>query len=365
MGELLSLQGKKLLIAGGGTGGHLFPAIAVADEWEAQGGAVLFVGTPRGLENRVLPKLGKNLALIKVGKLKGGGILGKLRTVAGLPLALVGALRILRQFKPDVVLGVGGYASAPAVAAARLLFIPTALHEQNAMPGLTNRLLARIAKRIFLSFAAARDHFNHSDMHLTGNPVNSAFHSMDPKPLPDGTKPFEILIFGGSLGARVFGELIPPALEELHRAGFRFKVQHQVQKDSLERVRKFYADCGIDAVTATFFDDMKTVYARADLVICRAGATSVAELSALGKPALLIPYPFAADDHQAANAKAYAASGAGWMRRQEETTKQWLVDFLKKRLENPADLQSAAENARKLATPDAAGDIVQGLITLT
>ncbi|MBF0454047.1 MAG: undecaprenyldiphospho-muramoylpentapeptide beta-N-acetylglucosaminyltransferase [Magnetococcales bacterium] len=355
----------KLLIAGGGTGGHLFPALAVAEQWEALGGEVLFVGTPKGLENRILPQRGKQLALIKVGQYKGGGVLGKLRTLAGLPLALLSAIHIVKNFKPDVVLGVGGYASAPAVAAARLLFIPTALHEQNALPGLTNRLLSRIANKVFISFDAAKDHFSNPNLQLTGNPVHGGFHQMAPKPAPQADRPFQILIFGGSLGARVFGEIVPPALERLKQAGFVFQVQHQVQADRLESVRKAYQQSGIQAETQPFFDDMSAAYAKADLVICRAGATTVAELAALGKPALLIPYPYAADDHQAANAQAFATTGAGWMRRQEEVSPEWLVDFLTERLSHPDTLHTAGQQARSLATPQAATHIVEGLLALT
>ncbi|MBF0445347.1 MAG: undecaprenyldiphospho-muramoylpentapeptide beta-N-acetylglucosaminyltransferase [Magnetococcales bacterium] len=360
----MSCQGKKLLIAGGGTGGHLFPALAICEEWEAQGGEVLFVGTPRGLENRILPQKGKNLALINVGKIKGGGITGRIKTVLGLPMALMSAIKILREFKPDVVLGVGGYASTPAVAAARLLFIPTAIHEQNAMPGLSNRMLSRIATKIFISFSAAKEHFAHKNIQLTGNPVNQEFHNQAIKPPPKEGEPWHILIFGGSLGAKVFGEIVPPALAQLKEEGINFQVQHQVQTDSIEQVQKFYNENNITAQTAAFFHNMSAVYAKADIVICRAGATTVTELSALGKPALLIPYPYAADDHQAANAQAYADKGAGWMRRQEETTPQWLTDFLKQCFKNPAELKSKAQNAKKLATPNAAQDIVKGLLGL-
>ncbi|MBF0383041.1 MAG: undecaprenyldiphospho-muramoylpentapeptide beta-N-acetylglucosaminyltransferase [Magnetococcales bacterium] len=360
----MSNRAKKLLIAGGGTGGHLFPALAICEEWEAQGGEVLFVGTARGLENRILPQKGKNLALIKVGKIKGGGIVGRIKTLLGLPLALLSAINIVRKFKPDVVLGVGGYASAPAVAAARLLFIPTALHEQNALPGLTNRYLSRIATKIFISFQAATEHFSHNNIQLTGNPVNQEFHKQAIKPAPKAGEPWQFLIFGGSLGAKVFGEIVPPALAKLKEAGVNFTVQHQVQEDSLERVQNFYDQNNITAQTATFFQDMAKVYKTADIIICRAGATTVTELSALGKPALLIPYPYAADDHQAANAQAYADKGAGWMRRQEDTDPQWLADFLNKRTQNPQELETTAQNAKKLATPNAAKDIVEGLLGL-
>ncbi|MBF0194041.1 MAG: undecaprenyldiphospho-muramoylpentapeptide beta-N-acetylglucosaminyltransferase [Magnetococcales bacterium] len=360
----MSCQGKKLLIAGGGTGGHLFPALAICEEWETQGGEVLFVGTPRGLENRILPQKGKNLALIKVGKIKGGGITGKIKTLLGLPMALLSAIKIVRNFKPDVVLGVGGYASAPAVAAAKLLFIPTALHEQNAMPGLSNRMLSRIATKIFISFGAAKEHFTHKNIQLTGNPVNQEFHKQAIKPPPTKGEPWQILIFGGSLGAKVFGEIVPPALAKLKEENINFQVQHQVQADNIEQVQEFYNNNNINAKTTSFFQDMSNVYAKADIVICRAGATTVTELSALGKPALLIPYPYAADDHQAANAQAYADKGAGWMQRQEDTSPQWLTEFLKQRTNNPSELKTTAQNAKKLATPNAAQDIVKGLLGL-
>ncbi|MBF0358646.1 MAG: undecaprenyldiphospho-muramoylpentapeptide beta-N-acetylglucosaminyltransferase [Magnetococcales bacterium] len=361
----MNCQGKKLLIAGGGTGGHLFPALAIAEEWEAEGGEVLFVGTPLGLESRIIPQRGKKLALIKVGKIKGGGIKGRIKTIIGLPLALLSAIKIVRNFQPDVVLGVGGYASAPAVAAAKLLFIPTAIHEQNAMPGLSNRVLSHVVRQIFISFAAAKDHFSNPNIQLTGNPVNQTFHHSAIKPPPAKGQPWQILIFGGSMGARVFGEVIPPALAQIKAEGINFQVQHQVQEDSLERVREFYKENNITASTKTFFQDMSKVYAEADIVICRAGATTLTELAALGKPALLIPYPYAADDHQAANAQAFANNGAGWMCRQKEASPEWLAEFLKQRFANPKELQTTAESAKKLATPDAAKSIVKGLLELS
>ncbi|MBF0448614.1 MAG: undecaprenyldiphospho-muramoylpentapeptide beta-N-acetylglucosaminyltransferase [Magnetococcales bacterium] len=357
--------GKRLLIAGGGTGGHLFPAMAIAEAWESMAGEVLFVGTPRGLESRIIPQRGKKLALIPVGQYKGGGLIGKLRTLLGLPMALLRAVKIVRSFKPDIVLGVGGYASAPAVAAARLLGIPTALHEQNALPGLTNRLLSRIAKRIFISFAEAGAYLPVSRTRLTGNPVNHRFHQMAIKPLPKPEEPFRILIFGGSLGARIFSEIVPSALVRLRAAGFDFQVQQQVQEAQLQAVTDFYNQQGITAEIAPFFEDMVQAYQLADLVICRAGATTVSELAALGKPALLIPYPFAADDHQTANARAFAETGAGWMQRQEKMSSEWLSDFLFKRLSNPEELRLTAQQARNRAHPQAASDIVNGLLSLT
>lgn len=356
---------KRLLIAGGGTGGHLFPALAVAEQWEKEGGEVLFVGTPQGLESRILPERGKSLALIRVGRYQGGGILGKLRTILGLPQALLHALRIVRRFQPDVVLGVGGYASAPAVVAARLLAIPTALHEQNALPGLTNRLLSRLASQIFISFEAARGHFSTARVLHTGNPVNHLFHQQPLKPAPRRGEPFHLLIFGGSLGAQVFGERIPPVLAALRQSGRALVVAHQVQANQQEQVQALYERCAMPATVQGFFDNMAERYQQADLVLCRAGATTVAELAALGKPALLIPYPYAADDHQTANAQAFAETGAGWMCPQEQMTPEWLTHFLTERLNQPETLTIAAAQARKLATPLAAQHIVEKLLALT
>ncbi len=361
----MSPAGRRLLIAGGGTGGHLFPALAIAEAWEADGGEVLFVGTPSGLENRLLPQQGKNLALLRVGRIKGGGLTARLRTLLGLPLALLQAVKILRRFRPHVVLGVGGYASAPALVAAALLRLPTAIHEQNAHAGLANRLLGRLVRRIFLSIDAAAPFFPEKRIEITGNPVRAALRrAADDPALLAGDRPFQLLVFGGSLGARIFAETVPPALKLLKKTGIPFRVQHQVQETDLERVTEFYRNEGIDAETAPFFTDMVNAYHRADLVICRAGATSLAELITLGKPALLIPYPFAADDHQTANAASLVAVGGGWMQRQGTLTPEWLATFLEERIIDPQGLLTAGRQAKSLARPDAARDIVRHLLAM-
>ncbi|MBF0612636.1 MAG: undecaprenyldiphospho-muramoylpentapeptide beta-N-acetylglucosaminyltransferase [Magnetococcales bacterium] len=344
-------EAPRLLIAGGGTGGHLFPGLAVADAWQQAGGETLFVGTPHGLEARLLPAQGRALALLQVGKLKGGGIKGRLFTLLGLPLALWQAWQIVRTFRPQVVLGVGGYASAPAVVAAWLAGIPVALHEQNALPGMTNRWLGRLAQKIFISFPQAAAWFGHKHS-FTGNPVRQAL--LQPKGEKTGEQPFHLLVFGGSLGASVFSQVVPPAVKQLHTEGVVLKITQQARQEDLAALAEFYRQAGVDGEVTSFIEDMATAYHASDLVICRAGATSIAELAALGKAALLVPYPHAADDHQTANGQAWAATGGGWMVPQQAFTVPWLVDFLRHWATNRDSLPQEGAKAKQLANPNAA-----------
>lgn len=373
----MTTAGKKLIIAGGGTGGHIFPAIAVADAWEAGGGEVLFVGTPHGLENRLLPQRGKQLVLLTVGQIKGKGMTTRLRTLLGLPGALYSAWKIVRRYRPEVVLGMGGYVSAPTLVAARLLAIPIALHEQNARPGLTNRLLGRIADLIFVSFAESVGTFQamrslarfapsaHPEVLVTGNPVRTALQEESQHPaMPAGNRSFRLLVFGGSQGARIFSDLLPEVLHQIKQHGMPVQVRHQVPQEDLARVQEAYQRLEIDATVAPFFQNMAEAYREADLVICRAGATTVAELAAVGKPALFIPYPHAADDHQTANALAMVGIHGGWMQPQGELTIPWLTDFLLARMADPAGLIAAGHRALSLARPYAAGQIVKHLLLL-
>jgi UDP-N-acetylglucosamine--N-acetylmuramyl-(pentapeptide) pyrophosphoryl-undecaprenol N-acetylglucosamine transferase len=364
-------EGKKLIIAGGGTGGHIFPAIAIADAWEAQGGDVLFVGTPHGMESRLLPQRGKRLELLRVGQIKGKGVSARLRTIFGLPFALLSAIRIIRSYQPDAVLGMGGYVSAPTVAAARLLGLPTALHEQNARAGLTNRLLGKLVDHIYLSFPDAASSFAAAGagaaarVLVTGNPVRTALREESQLPtLPSGNRPFSLLVFGGSQGARIFSDLLPSALKLVKDGGMPVEIRHQVPQEDLERVKALYAQLGIKAIVAPFFQNMAEAYRQADLVICRAGATTVAELAAVGKPALFIPYPHAADDHQSANAMAMVRVHGGWMQDQNTLSLQWLSDFLLARMADPAGLIEAGHRAHTLANPRSADLIIQQVCAL-
>lgn len=356
----------RLLIAGGGTGGHLFPALAVAAAWERlnPGGEVLFVGTPRGLEARILPERGKRLALLTVGQLKGGGWRGRLATLAGLPGALWQALKVVRSFAPQVVLGVGGYASAPAVAAAWLLRIPTLLHEQNALPGLTNRLLGRVADEVLLGFAEAAPRFAGRPVVVTGNPVRADLLALERLAADDGAA-LRLLVFGGSQGAKVFSEVVPAALAQLCRAGAPpIEVRQQARAEDVDGVRAAYAAAGVKAEVRPFIEEMAAAYGWADLVIARGGASTVAELAVVGRAALLVPLPSAADDHQTANAQALAAAGGGWLQRQEGFSADWLAHFLGERLSDRAGLLAVGRRANQLARPEAAETIARRLMTL-
>ncbi len=361
------LEPLRLMIAGGGTGGHLFPAIAIAEEVQRQGGEVLFVGTARGLESRILPEMGHRLATLKVGQLKGGGVGRRLRTLMGLPKAWWQARGLVKAFCPHAVLGMGGYASAPAVAAAWSLGVPTALHEQNALPGLTNRYLGRLADRVFLSFPQAEGSFAEGKRQLVGNPVRRSFFSAgsanDPQAVT-ADAPFRILIFGGSQGAQIFSEKLPPALARLREDGVKLSIHHQAPKGDVEALQARYEELDLKARVVPFIEEMADAYRVADLVICRAGATTVAELAAVGRGALLVPYPYAADDHQAANAQALEALGGGWMRRQEALEDAWLYRFLRERAADREGLKQVGEKARGVAIPGSAGGVVEALRAL-
>ncbi|MBF0261167.1 MAG: undecaprenyldiphospho-muramoylpentapeptide beta-N-acetylglucosaminyltransferase [Magnetococcales bacterium] len=361
----MSPAGKKLLLAGGGTGGHLFPALAVADLWEAGGGETLFVGAEGGMECLLIPQHGKRLKTLRVGRLKGSGAVARMRTLLGIPGAILAARRVLRAFQPHAVLGMGGYASAPAVIAARLAGIPTLLHDQNAIPGLTNRRLGRFADRILTGFAQATRYFPPGRAVETGNPVREALvRDVPPLTPPAPGEPWQILVFGGSQGARIFTEVVPEALTRLQREGFFLKVRQQARPEDVEEVRAAYQAAGIEADIAPFFSEMTRAYREAHLVISRAGASSVAELAATGRPSLLVPYPFAADDHQTANAKPLTDAGGAWTQRQNNFNVSWLTTFLAERLREPRSLEEAGQRARALARPRAAADMMDEILQL-
>ncbi|MBF0295889.1 MAG: undecaprenyldiphospho-muramoylpentapeptide beta-N-acetylglucosaminyltransferase [Magnetococcales bacterium] len=357
--------GKRLLIAGGGTGGHIFPAIAVAEQWEAAGGETLFVGARGGMECRMIPETGRRLITLEIGRIKGGGTLDRIRTLLGLPAALRQARDAVRAYAPHAVLGMGGYASGPAVVAARLLGIPTLLSEQNAIPGLTNRLLGRVASRVLTAFAQAGASFPAGRVLETGNPVRQSFlQSFPPVQPPAPGEPLRLLVFGGSQGARVFTETVPEAVIHLKERGFACEVRQQARPEDLDSLTRRYREAGIVAETGSFFQDMAGAYAWSHLVISRAGAMSVTELAIAARPALLVPYPFAADDHQTANARPLTDAGGAWTRTQKEFNVTWLTEFLTERLHDPQSLRAAGEKARALARPQAACAITDAILQL-
>ncbi|NBD14223.1 undecaprenyldiphospho-muramoylpentapeptide beta-N-acetylglucosaminyltransferase [Corallococcus silvisoli] len=358
----------KVLIAGGGTGGHLFPGIALAEEVVTRhpNNEVVFVGTERGLEARVVPKEGYPLEFVKVQGLKGKGVVGLIKGLIALPLAFLASFRILSRQKPDVVVGVGGYASGPVVLAAWLMGIPTAIQEQNALPGLTNKILGRIVKVVFTSFEEARNHFPEAKVQMIGNPIRKKLMDNYLRSSAAHEK-FSVLVFGGSLGARGVNTRVLDALDALGDVKEQISIVHQTGKLDLETVRKGYADKGFAdvATVVEFIDDMSSAYAKADLVICRAGATSLAELTVCKKPSILVPFPHATDNHQEVNARALVDAGAAVMFRESELTGQKLAETLRGLMTDPAKLKQMAKKAGILGRPAAAKELADVCVDLT
>jgi UDP-N-acetylglucosamine--N-acetylmuramyl-(pentapeptide) pyrophosphoryl-undecaprenol N-acetylglucosamine transferase len=350
----------KLVIAGGGTGGHVFPGVAIAEELRARepGAAITFVGTARGLEVRVLPEAGWPLELIDVSGIKTVGAVAAIRGFARLPGALLQARRLVKRLAPDVVIGVGGYASGPVVLAARLAGLPTAVCEQNSIPGLTNKLLGRISGAVFVAFEDSRRFFRADKVAVVGNPVRRelARRLAAPPPRRDGAR-IHVLVSGGSQGAVAVNELASGALIAL-AVERPLAIVHQTGARDRDATAAKYAAAGVAAEVHAFITDMASAYVAADVVVGRAGATTVAELALAGKPAVLVPYPFAADNHQEHNAREMAEAGAALMLRQAELTAASLADALRPILAEPSRRSAMATAMRAFARPRAAADIV-------
>jgi UDP-N-acetylglucosamine--N-acetylmuramyl-(pentapeptide) pyrophosphoryl-undecaprenol N-acetylglucosamine transferase len=347
----------KLLLAGGGTGGHLFPAVALAETLKEQDASaeVLFVGTKNGLEYQVLPELGWSLETVNISGFTGKGLMAKITVVSKLGKSVWQGRRILKKFRPDIVVGVGGYASAPLVLAAKTMKLPTLLHEQNAIPGLTNRLLARWADRVCVAFEQTISAFTGVSVILTGNPLRAGMTDC-----PEGVRePLTLLVFGGSRGARAINDAMCVALPKILQANPVLQVIHQTGVDDLQRVNTVYENIADANVRVeAFIHDMSTVYRDASLVVCRAGVTTVAELTACGRPAVMIPYPHAAADHQKANAVAMVEKKAAVMLEQTELSGESLANIVNEMLQNRSHLNAMAEAARMQGTNDAAEKIL-------
>jgi UDP-N-acetylglucosamine--N-acetylmuramyl-(pentapeptide) pyrophosphoryl-undecaprenol N-acetylglucosamine transferase len=356
----MRLANLRVLIAGGGTGGHIIPALAVARELvKRQGAEVLFVGTPRGLESRLVPAAGFPLRLIQVGQLKNVSLLTRIRTLADLPRSILACRRMVREFKPDVVFGVGGYASGPAMAAAIWLKVPTMAFEPNAMPGLANRLVGKRVQAAAVNFPAAAKWFRNSE--VTGIPVRPEFFALNP---PQGTAP-HLLVFGGSQGARIFNVHVPRIIPALLDAVPGLTVLHQSGARNYETTLAAYSATGADPArwqVEPFLDDMAARFAEAHLIMARGGASSVAEIAAAGKPSLLVPFAAAADEHQKRNAEAMMAAGASVMLEEPELEVEGkLLDALTGLFATPARLAAMGAAARMQAHPDAAERIADRL----
>jgi UDP-N-acetylglucosamine--N-acetylmuramyl-(pentapeptide) pyrophosphoryl-undecaprenol N-acetylglucosamine transferase len=366
-GTMAAPESLRVVIAGGGTGGHLFPGIAVAREIQSRmpGAQVSFVGTSRGIEARVVPLEGFALDLIRSSGIKGKSIPARVQGVALLPLSLFDAWQVLSTRRPQLVIGVGGYSSGPVVLVAAARRIPTMLLEQNAVPGLTNRLLAPFSRAVAVSFESTQALFG-AKAFLSGNPVRPEF--LSPVDRIEAEKVansrVRLLVFGGSQGAHAINMAMMEGAAELVARVPDLRVTHQTGARDLEMVRQAYRKAGLNAEVAAFFDDMPTRLAETDLIVCRAGATTLAEVTAAGRAAILVPLPGATDDHQRTNAEALTGAGAAEMLVQADMTGDKLADRIVA-LANDAgrrDRMSAA--ARRLSRPDAARVIVDRALEL-
>ncbi len=342
----------RILIAGGGTGGHVIPALAIGrelrDRYEAE---VRFVGTARGLETRLVPGEGFSLELIEVGQLKGVSLGKRLRTVGDLPRGVLRCVQLLRGFQPQVVIGVGGYASGPAMLAALLLRLPTLAYEPNAVPGLANRVVGRLVSAAAVSFEETRRFFRNAV--VTGVPVRREFFAI---PARDAAAPPHLLVFGGSQGARVLNTRMAEIVGALLERVPGLTVLHQAGARHAEATEAAYRLSGADPTrwhVVAFLEEMPARMAEASLVLCRSGASSVAELAAAGRPSLLVPFPQAADDHQRKNAEAFAREGAAEVLLEAEMSAEVLLERLSGLLGRTELLEQIGNQARTLGRPDA------------
>jgi UDP-N-acetylglucosamine--N-acetylmuramyl-(pentapeptide) pyrophosphoryl-undecaprenol N-acetylglucosamine transferase len=349
----------KVLIAAGGTGGHIYPGIAVAQEIMRRDASsqVRFVGTARGLETRLVPQAGFELSLIESAGLKNVSLGARMKGLAVLPKSFVSTRKLLRQFQPDVVVGAGGYVSGPVVLTAAMTNRPTLVMESNALPGWTNRVLARFVDRAAVSFEQAVPYFR-GKARVTGNPVRREFFEIPRKQREPGK--FSLLVFGGSQGARAINEAMVAALPRLGELPTMLRIKHQTGAADFEKVKAAYEDAGWGerAEVRSYIDNMMADFAAADLVLCRAGATTTAELIAAGKASIMVPFPFAADDHQRKNAEALQAGGAARMILQKELSAERLATEITRLVQAPEELNQMEDASRKLAHGDAAAAAV-------
>lgn len=345
------------MIMAGGTGGHVFPALATAEELRARGHRVVWMGTKTGLEARVAPAAGIPVAWLEVSGIRGKGWAAKLKAPAQLLLACARAGQILRREKPDVVLGMGGFVSGPGGLMAMLLGIPLVVHEQNRIPGTTNRLLVKWAKSVLEAFPGSFP--AQAGARCVGNPLRAAIvHAMQKGKARADSIP-RVLVFGGSQGAQALNEIVPLALRQ---SGLQLRIRHQTGSATEERTRALYRELELEAEATAFIEDMADAYAWADIAICRAGAMTLSELTLAGLPSILIPFPYAIDDHQTANARCLADAGAAILMPQTELTPDTLADTLKRLLTDPARLSAMTNAARTLAKPDAARQVADACL---
>ncbi len=354
----------RFVIAGGGTGGHLFPGIAIEEAFieREMGNEALFIGTEKGIEAKVLAGGKFPLRTIQAMPLKGRSLLGKVKAIWSIPMAIKEAYSILKDFQPQLVLGVGGYASGPTLVAASILGMKRAIHEQNVIPGMTNRILKWFSQRIFVSFEETKKYFPDEKTIVTGNPIRREI--FQPGENVKGIEKrkgdrFTLLIFGGSAGAHRINEAVMRALDPLQEIKSFLKVFHQTGREDADWVSKGYREKGFDALVRPFFEDMGTYYQLSDLVVCRSGASTVAELAVCEKAAILIPYPYAAHNHQLINAQKLVDLGAVRMIRDEELNGPSLAQTILHLYGHPEERTRMEEKIRQVGRPRAAQEIVE------
>ncbi|WP_133408683.1 undecaprenyldiphospho-muramoylpentapeptide beta-N-acetylglucosaminyltransferase [Parashewanella tropica] len=355
---------KRILVMAGGTGGHVFPALAVAKRLANEGWEVLWLGTAERMEAKLVPQHGFNIKFIDIKGVRGNGIIRKVMAPVKILKAIAQARKIIQEFQPDVVMGMGGFASGPGGVAAKLMGIPLVLHEQNAIPGMTNKLLSKIASKVLCAFEGTFD--SSLNAKVVGNPVRSELESLRELSLTQDDKALKVLVVGGSLGAKVFNERMPLVAAELSRT-HSVTLWHQVGKGNLQTVTKAYQkQLQQNSVqVAEFIDDMQAAYQWADVVICRAGALTVSELAMVGKPSILVPYPHAVDDHQTLNAKVLVNAGGAFLLPQPIASVEQFVEKLSLLAENRAELAKMGQQAKQVAMINATEQVAEVCKALT
>jgi UDP-N-acetylglucosamine--N-acetylmuramyl-(pentapeptide) pyrophosphoryl-undecaprenol N-acetylglucosamine transferase len=356
----------RVVIAGGGTGGHLFPGIAIAEEFlkRDQKTAVIFIGTRKGIESRLLAKLGYTLEEIDIEGIKGRGVKALMKGVCQIPKSMAQSRRIMKTFHPDIVVGVGGYASGPAVLVAHWMGVPTVIAEQNAVCGVTNKILGRFVDKIFVTYEQTKKFFPADKVVVSGNPVRSAV-ALPQEPRLDKKGYWQVLVFGGSQGAEAINGCLVEMMPLLETVKDKIRILHQTGARQKDEIARRYAEHGINAEVREFILEMAKAYQEADLIVCRAGATSLAEITAAGRAAVLIPYPFAADDHQLKNAQALAAQGAAVVIKESELNAEKLFDTIVRLLKDEGKRSQMEACSKKMGRPEAAVTIVNHCEALT
>jgi UDP-N-acetylglucosamine--N-acetylmuramyl-(pentapeptide) pyrophosphoryl-undecaprenol N-acetylglucosamine transferase len=345
----------KAVLAGGGTGGHVIPALAIAQEMKSRLGAeVIFIGTSRGIENRLVPISGFELKLIEVGALNRVSLATRFKTMTALPRAVFASSRILSEFKPDVVIGVGGYASGPAMLAAALRRIPTLIFEPNVVPGFANRIVAPLATAAAVHFQETCRYFRRCT--VTGVPVRQRFFEIPQRRMTDNPS---LLLFGGSQGSHILNTVLVQSLHELASRVPGLHIVHQTGEKEYESVTKAYLGAGVSAEISPFIDNMSSAFANADLLVCRSGASTVAEVTAAGKPALFVPFAGAADNHQFKNAELLAKNNAALVIEEKDLNPSVFAQAIIALLNDRPRLRSMSDAAKKLSHPNAATHIAE------